>query len=456
MSNSTDVDVSLSFDSMWILVSGFLVFFMQAGFAMLEVGTVRSKNAQNILFKNMLDVAIGTILWWLVGYGFAYGDSKGEFIGGSAFAGHKYDAIDNSYRDWFFQWAFASTAATILSGALAERTKFLAYALFSSILTGFIYPMVVHWTWGGGWLGKGGYLDFAGSGIVHMVGGISALVGAYVVGPRLGRFNVNNEDEFKPHNMPLVVLGTFVLWFGWYGFNAGSTLGFTGSNVVSAAVVSMNTSLAAASGGLTVMLFRALLSKFRPNRHMFYDVVSLANGILAGLVSVTAPCGSITPECAFVIGIIGGFVYVGFSIMVLKLKIDDPLDAFAVHGGAGLWGVISVGFFDTTGGVFYGGGGTLLGWQLIGAVVITAWSAFWSFAVFLSLKKLNQLRIPEKEEICGMDAFEHGGDAYHIEHHNVNECDDGEQKSAVAIVPVESVKEDRNDENDENGGKDEE
>ena len=418
MSNSTAFlssvnELTNAIDSLWIMVAGILVFFMQAGFAMLEVGTVRSKNAQNILLKNLLDVCLGTMLWWWFGYGFAYGESSNEFIGADQFAGNNFSL--NSYRDWFFQWAFAATAATIVSGALAERTQFLAYSVFSCIITTWIYPVVVYWTWGGGWLADGGYLDFAGSGIVHLVGGMAALCGAAIVGPRKGRFDENREQEFKPHNMPLVVLGTFVLWFGWYGFNSGSTLGFTGDNIVSAALVAMNTSIAAATGGLVVLFFRAMLSRFGPKHLVFYDVVSMANGILAGLVSITAGCANVEPYAAFVIGLIGGLVYIGFSLLVEYFKVDDPLDAFAVHGGAGSWGVLALGLFHTELGAFYGAGGELFSWQLAGVLAIAVWSTVWSIIVFGLLKYFGKLRISAEEEEAGMDNFEHGGAAYHIE-----------------------------------------
>ena len=417
-------------DSMWIMLAAMLVFFMQAGFAMLEVGTVRSKNAQNILLKNLLDVSLGTILWWLLGYGFAYGESESDFIGSNKFATYKFTSTD--YRDWFFQWAFAATAATIVSGALAERTQILAYTLFSCFITCWIYPLVVHWTWGGGWLADGGYVDFAGSGIVHMVGGVCALCGAIVVGPRIGRFELqNNCNEFKPHNMPLVILGTFILWFGWYGFNAGSTLAFTGDNVGSAALVAVNTSIAAAAGGLTVLIIKAIVSKFGPSNILHYDVPAMSNGILAGLVSITAGCADIEPYGAFVMGILGGWVYYMCSSLVSYNKIDDPLDAFAVHGGAGMWGVFALGFFHTTNGVFYGGSGDLLAWQLAGIATITAWSAFWALLIFYGLKICGWLRITEEQEKLGIDHVEHGGHAYHINISN-NEvemkCDNSDTK----------------------------
>lgn len=408
-------------DSLWIMISGVLVFLMQAGFSLLEVGTIRAKNAQNILLKNFLDVCLGIIIWWLVGYGFAYGKSSDEFIGSSQFAGNGFEGV--SYRDWFFQMVFASTAATIVSGSLAERTQVMAYSLFSCFITGWIYPVVVHWTWGGGWLGQEGYLDFAGSGIVHMVGGVCGLCGAAIIGPRLDRFTTTNPAEFKPHNMPLAMLGVFILWFGWYGFNAGSTLSFTEGNDVTAALVAMNTSISAAAGGLTVLFLKNMLSNCQTDNIMHYDVLSMGNGILAGLVAITAGCANVEPYGAFIIGILGGLVYNGCSYAVQSFGVDDPLDAFAVHGGAGMWGVIALGFFHTDDGVFYGGSGKLLAWQICGVVVITAWSAFWASLMFMGLNAVDKLRISEIDERSGIDNAKHGGSAYHIRNHNDVELD---------------------------------
>ena len=419
MTNTTIIySTEDSLDSMWILMSGFLVFFMQTGFAMLEVGSVRSRSAQNILLKNIVDVSLGSLLWWLLGYGFAYGKSAGGFIGGEGgygFASFGFDTTKNSYRDWFFQWAFSTTAATIVSGALAERTKFFAYFIYSCFMTAIIYPVVVHWTWGGGWLAGLGYYDFAGSGIVHMVGGMMGLIGAVITKERLGRFDENRLEEFRPHNVPLAILGTLILWFGWYGFNCGSTLSFIGENVNTASLVAVNTSIAATTGGLIVLLVQSLADKYgKKKNHTHFSVVAMINGILAGLVAITAPCGNVTPWASFIIGLVGGLLYVGFSEMVNKVKVDDPLDAFAVHYGAGLWGVLSVGLFDKTNGAFYGAGGRQFGIQLLGCVVITAWTGAWSGAIFGLLKQCKILRITKEEELKGIDNVEHGGNAYHI------------------------------------------
>jgi len=313
---------------------------------------------------------------------------------------------------------FASTAATIVSGSLAERTQVMAYSLFSCFITGWIYPIVVHWTWGGGWLGQEGYLDFAGSGIVHMVGGVCGLCGAAIIGPRLDRFTTTNPNEFRPHNIPLAMLGVFLLWFGWYGFNAGSTLSFTDGNDSLAALVAMNTSISAAAGGLTVLGLKHILSRYQTDNIVHYDVLSMGNGILAGLVAITAGCANVEPYGAFIIGLVGGLVYNLFSYVVKEFGVDDPLDAFAVHGATGMWGVVALGFFETTDGIFYGGSGKLLAWQVCGVVVITAWSAFWSSLLFLGLNAVDKLRISEEDERCGIDNCKHGGSAYNIRYHS--------------------------------------
>ena len=383
-------------DSLWVMICGCLVFYMQAGFAMLEVGTVRSKNSHNILLKNIVDVCAGTICWWLLGYSFAYGDTSNNFIGFTN------PFKDTNELDWFFQWAFATTSTTIVSGAIAERTQFVAYLIYSSIMTTFIYPVIVHWTWGGGWLFDKGYIDFAGSGIVHLVGGCAGLAGSAILGPRIGRFDKNEKQElFKPHNIPLAVLGTIILWFGWYGFNAGSTLSFSGENKDVASLVVMNTSIAAATGGLTVLFGSRVIS----SRHI-YDVMSMCNGILAGLVSITASCNNVENYAAFLIGLIGAFIYMVASNILVRLRIDDPLDAFAIHGAAGAWGVLAVSIFDKDGVPFK--------WQLAGVLSIISWSTGLAGLTFYGLHKANILRISSTEEDSGLDISHHGGRAVNV------------------------------------------
>jgi len=388
------------------------------------------------------------------------GDGKldGDFAGtiqafGSGFNEDKdgvVTPIGTRQLNWFFQWAFCSAAATIVSGGVAERAKFPGYCVYSFFMTAFIYPIVVAWTWGYGWLehmNDMGYMDFAGSGIVHMSGGVGALVGAIAAGPREGRWE--NPDEFVPHSLPLVVLGTFILWFGWYGFNCGSTLGLSSaSQGEQAAQVAMNTTIAAATGGLTVFCMRALLLRG------LYDIGGFCNGILAGLVSITAPCGTVHSHDAFVIGLLGGMIYQGASIGMKKLKIDDPIDAFAVHGAAGAWGVLAAALFD------WGKGGTAHGWsgfscktrddgscipdgwsQLIAAniveiIVITAWVGGLSALIFIPLRLAGLLRAEPELQEAGMDAEKHSpSKAYSIEEKTENRA----RRITHHVVPVAKV-----------------
>ena len=348
-------------DSAWLCLCGALVMFMHAGFAMLETGCCRAKNASNVLMKNLVNVCCGTLGWWSLGWAFAYG--KQGYHGDNGFIGtHEFFGFDMYTRandvitpvascdddgcqsrmlSWFFQWAFCTAGATIVSGAVAERVKSPTYAAYALIMTTFIYPVVVAWTWGGGWIATlfdVGYMDFAGSGVVHLTGGVAGLAGTIVLGPRKGRFV--NPEEFEPHNLPLVVLGTFALWFGWYGFNTGSTLGMHSAAAGAlAAQVAMNTTLSAAVGGITVFILRYFILKK-------YDVGGLCNGILAGLVSITAGCGSMECGSAVATGFVGAIVYQAASMLLQKLKIDDPVDASPVHGFCGIWGCMAVALFD--------------------------------------------------------------------------------------------------------------
>mmetsp|Transcript_34731 Transcript_34731/g.53975 ORF Transcript_34731/g.53975 Transcript_34731/m.53975 type:complete len:547 (+) Transcript_34731:69-1709(+) len=430
-------------DTMWVLICGFLIMLMQAGFAMVESGTCRQKNVSNILMKNMVDVCVGTMCWYVCGYTFAYGfdptlADKQVFAGNEHFFGHEFleaDANGNQTptdepRDWFFQWTFCATAATIVSGAVAERVKFPGYLIFTICMTTYIYPVVVAWMWSSnGWLTPGkdkhlnevGFNDFAGSGIVHMTGGVAALVGAIAVGPRNGRFdNPTADEDFAPHNLPLCVLGTFILWFGWYGFNCGSTLGLSSASAGQlAAVVAMNTTLSASMGGITVFAIRWILIRK-------YDVGGMCNGILAGLVSITAGCGNVESGSALWIGFIGGIIYQGSSMALKMAKVDDPIDAFAVHGAAGAWGVLAACFFDWGLGFdryngFQGGfsnaadtSGNMDGlWKsgfaaaIVEILVIIAWAGGHSAIVFFPLKFAGLLRESDAHQDAGMDASEH-------------------------------------------------
>mmetsp|Transcript_39215 Transcript_39215/g.83583 ORF Transcript_39215/g.83583 Transcript_39215/m.83583 type:complete len:456 (-) Transcript_39215:235-1602(-) len=437
-------------NSFYLMVVGCLVFFMQAGFAMLEAGSVRAKNTKNILLKNLLDACIGAVIWWSWGYGVAYNGGTNGFIGtadtsnkkgGASFFSMWWTGEDENpggydFALWFFQYGFAAAAATIVSGAVAERAQLMAYLIYTLIITGWIYPVVVHWVWAtGGWLSvftgdkdevfQGGCIDFAGSGVVHMTGGVAALWGAKIIGPRKGRYDENGKVLPMPgHSTVLSVLGTFILWLGWYGFNPGSTLGLTGGSYgKNLARVIVTTTLSAATGGLTcVSIDRLVGSKT-------WDVAMVCNGILAGLVAITAGCEVITPWYAFMCGIFGGLTYYGVSkLMANKLKIDDPLDAFAVHGACGFLGVILVGFFadpmysrgvyaseledpDEYKGAFFGGYRPLVA-AIVTLLCEITWVSFWSITMFMAMKLIGILRVPPDVEDAGMDVSKHGGSAY--------------------------------------------
>eukprot|EP00397_Hematodinium_sp_SG-2012_P019274 GEMP01019796.1.p1 GENE.GEMP01019796.1~~GEMP01019796.1.p1 ORF type:complete len:692 (+),score=140.42 GEMP01019796.1:132-2207(+) len=464
----------------WLLLAGSQVMFMQLGFAILECGAVRAKNAQHILLKNILDVTTGTLAWWIVGYPLAYGhtdtqerhtDAYGnpcyETVGryGSTFSGSFFygmsdvfhfcgmtapsflaaldnvkvgDAVDftpsslehcvytpiprieyaGTFEAWFFQWAFCAAGATIMSGGVAERLQLPGYITMSVSMSAFVYPIVVSWMWSGyGWTT---YYDFAGSGIVHMTGGVAALLGATIAGPRKGRFE--NPAEFGPHNMPFVVLGTFILWFGWYGFNPGSTLGMSdGLTAMTAALAAVNTTISAATCGLVSFIIETIKTRGK------YDVSVLCNGILAGLVSVTASCGNVQPWGAFIIGLIGGHVFRGTSYIITRLRIDDPLDAFAIHGACGFWGAIAVPIFDLGGdGFFYGLGdgssvwyntttskwegvskGKQFGVQLITLLAIIGWVGVWSMILFGGLRAAGWLTEDSIVQKVGADTSFH-------------------------------------------------
>jgi Amt family ammonium transporter len=394
---------------LWMLIAGILVFFMQAGFTLVESGMTRSKNAVNIAMKNLLDIAVGSLTYWFVGYSLMYGDtSNGWFFWSGIMQGEG--------ADLFFQTMFAATAATIVSGAIAGRTKYSTYIVFSIVMTAIIYPIAGGWEWNGGWLNNtdgfmpAEFIDFAGSSIVHAVGGFAALVAAYMVGPRIGKFVDGKVMPIPGHNQILATLGVFILWLGWFGFNGGSQLAWGGDDAVGASKVVLITNLAAAAGALGALI----------TTWVWYGKPHLAqslNGALAGLVSITAGCGNMNAGGAVLAGLIGGVIVV-FSIEFIekKLKIDDAIGAASVHGVVGFWGTIVIGLWGVDGdaglGIFNGGGSAQLVAQLVGGLAYAVWAVALSFIVFAILKYTMGLRVTEKEEVAGLDISEHGSIAY--------------------------------------------
>ncbi len=401
-------------NTIWVLVGAALVFFMQAGFAMVETGFTRAKNAGNIIMKNLMDFCIGTPAFWIVGFGLMFGGT-GAFIGSiggiAEEANYGTSMLPDGvpfYAFLIFQTVFCATAATIVSGAMAERTKFSAYCVYSFVISLLIYPISGHWIWGGGWLSQLGFHDFAGSTAVHMVGGVAAFVGALILGPRIGKYDKNGKAKAIPgHSLTLGALGVFILWFCWFGFNGASTVSMEGEAVVTAGKIFVNTNLAAAVSSCAVLLITWM-------RYKKPDISMTLNGTLAGLVAITASCDTVSPVSAAIIGIIAGFVVVfGIEFIDKVLKIDDPVGAVGVHGLNGALGTICVGLFsDGTGteglGLFTGGGFHLLGVQLLGMVAVIAWVAVTMTVVFQVIKHTMGLRVSEDEEIAGLDIREHG------------------------------------------------
>ena len=401
----------------WFLIGAALVFWMQAGFAMVETGFTRAKNAGNIIMKNLMDFCIGTVMFILIGFGLLLGEDLMGLIGKPGFdIFTAYESFD--WSNFVFNLVFCATTATIVSGAMAERTKFLSYCIYSGVISALIYPIEAHWIWGGGWLAQIGFHDFAGSCAIHMVGGISALVGAKILGPRIGKFNTDKDGKvtkvnaFPGHSLPLGALGVFILWLGWYGFN-----GAAATSVEQLGSIFVTTTIAPAVATVVCMVFTWI--KFgKP------DVSMCLNASLAGLVAITAPCDVTDAFGSIVIGAVAGLLVVfGVWLLDYKLRIDDPVGAVAVHMMNGIWGTISVGFFatntapgyaiaDASGteltGLFYGGGFKLLGLQLVGFVSVAAWTLVTITIVFLVIKATIGLRASQEEEIVGLDTTEHG------------------------------------------------
>ena len=395
---------------MWITIAGFLVFFMHAGFTLVEAGFTQSKNAVNIAMKNLMAISVGTIVYWFIGYSLMYGETTNGFFRWSGFF------TETAPHDLFFQTMFAATCATIVSGAVAGRTKYSVFAIFAVIITGFIYPVAGGWEWNtDGWLNSADFMptefiDLAGSSIVHAVGGWAALVGAYMVGPRLGKYVKGKVEPIPGHNKVLATLGVMALWFGWFGFNGGSQLAWGGDNTVAATTIVLLTNLSAAAGAVGA-LFTTWVWYGKP------DIVQALNGALAGLVSITAGAANMDPYGAFFAGLIGGIIVV-FAIEFIekKLKIDDAIGASSVHGVVGVWGTLVIGLWgiDPEGGIglFNGGGTDQLISQLIGALAYTFWAAVLAFVFFYILKISIGLRVTKEEEIEGLDIAEHGIRAY--------------------------------------------
>ena len=391
-------------DTIWTLLGAALVFFMQAGFAMVETGFTRAKNAGNIIMKNLMDFAIGTVVFWFIGFGLMFA-GDGSLIGGiDLFIQGDYSSSISTFAFVIFQTVFCATAATIVSGAMAERTKFSSYCIYSLIISAFIYPISGHWIWGGGFLSQMGFHDFAGSTAVHMVGGVAALVGAKILGPRIGKYSKDGTAHAIPgHSLTLGALGVFILWFAWFGFNGCSTVSMTGDeSILAASSIFMTTNLAAATAALAVLIITWL-------RYKKPDVSMTLNGALAGLVAITAGCDMVNPFGAFFIGLIAGIAVV-FAVEFIekKLKIDDPVGAISVHGVCGALGTILTGIFAVDGGLLYGGGFKFLGTQIFGVLCVIAWVIFTMTIVFLAIKHTIGLRVSEEEEIEGLDKKEHG------------------------------------------------
>lgn len=389
----------------WFLIGAALVFWMQAGFAMVETGFTRAKNAGNIIMKNLMDFCIGTVMFIIIGFGLLLGEDMLGFIGKPGF--DIFTAYANfDFSNFVFNLVFCATTATIVSGAMAERTKFLSYCIYSAVISALIYPIEAHWIWGGGWLSQLGFHDFAGSCAIHMVGGISALIGAYLLGPRIGKFSKDGKvNAFPGHNLPIGSLGVFILWLGWYGFN-----GAAATSIEQLGSIFLTTTIAPAVATVVCMIF-TWLKYGKP------DVSMCLNASLAGLVAITASCDVTDAFGAIIIGAVAGLLVVfGVWFLDYKLRVDDPVGAVAVHCLNGIWGTIAVGLFATTSapgndslnGLFYGGGLKPLGIQLAGVVSVAAWTAVTITITFLIIKATYGLRVTKEEEIVGLDACEHG------------------------------------------------
>lgn len=412
--------LKIAIDTAWVLLTGFLVFFMQLGFAILETGMIRQTAAVNGLLENFLEAGVGALCWWLVGFGLAFGVDNGSGLFGTTLFAPGIELADTIYYGnisvltmFFFQFAFAATASTITTGAMAERTDFIGNLIYTAIVCIFIYPIVVHWVWGGGWLFQQGFFDFAGSNVVHTVGGVIAIIGAWMLGPRKGKVW---GKAIPPHNLGLALTGTLILWVGWYGFNPGSTLGAVGAGGTIGIVV-LNTTLGGGIGSLSAMFFQY----FRTGK---WDLVACLNGSLAGLVAVTGGCAFVNPVAAIIIGGVAGIILLLWGDLLEKIKVDDAVGASSVHLACGVWGIIAIGLFAEPsltpfaanvkagfGGLLVAGGSAdILITQIIGSVATIAWVGVTSVIMFGALKALKHLRVNPKAEEDGnsIDNYEHG------------------------------------------------
>ncbi len=436
----------VALDTAWVLITAALVFFMQAGFALVEAGLQAARNVVNILMKNLMDFTIATVAFWVVGFGLMFGMGNSLFgrsgwllHGGNATFGSLSWTVVPLEAKFFFQLVFAGTAATIVSGAIGGRVKFTTYLVFSLAMTALIYPVIGHWIWGGGWLATRGFFDFAGSTVVHAVGGWAALAGALVVGPRIGKYTRDGKPRAMPgHNMALAVLGVFILWLGWFGFNPGSTMALDATAI---AHIFVTTNAAAATGALGAMAISWVMFR-KPDASMTF------NGVLAGLVAITAPCAFVGIGSAMLIGLVGGVLVVLAVVLIERVGVDDPVGAVAVHGVCGVWGTVSLGLFAAAPwaggdgapglGLFFGGGFAQLGIQVMGVVAASAVAFVLSYGLFFGLKVTVGVRVTAAEEIEGLDTAEHGNEAYPTSTHPIHSpaivTMDGSRPDLVALA----------------------
>jgi ammonium transporter, Amt family len=405
---SNQQELTHAVDTVWVALCAALIFQMEGGFALLEAGFIRSKNAVSIIAKVMIDIMIGGLAFYATGFGIAYGSSNGWWAFGTGILSGDLGlglTISNSLF-WFIQMGFAVAAISIVSGGVAERMKVWAYALFVAIFCMIIYPLAANWVWNpNGWLAKQGFNDFAGSSAVHALGGFAALAGAMLLGPRIGKYNADGSINAIPgHNLTISAVGAFILWFGWFGFNPGSTMAAVGKWELIGQVAT-NTFLASAAGGVSTMAYTMM-------RYKKVDITMVINGVLAGLVAITAGCNLVTPNSAIIIGLIAG-ILVDIAVVVIdKMKIDDPVGAVAVHGVNGFFGTVAVGLFAESKGLFTTGSADFLGIQVLGVSVIAVFSFVCSYTIFAIMKKTIGIRITDKEESAGLDAVEFGLEAY--------------------------------------------